>query len=180
MIQYLFKIAVISLPLILHLYCASINIFDYNNKNTATGITSNSMISKAEIDRDRTYEIYFYIDIEEECIKIDISSQFFDRIYKKNIFLKTYFIVERAIDSSKFKNKGVKGYFFSELGRNFNNDWKIKKGLVICSSQDNPLQKLNKGIYRIRFTVFKKTNFNYTIDIFSNNKIDFKKQISTN
>jgi hypothetical protein len=138
--------------------------------NVFSGYSSGTMESKDKIDKWKTFELFFTLDNPEDCIKINIISEIFDEISNKKIFLKTYFTVEKAVDVSKFSKENA--VLYSEMGRNFDYNWTAKQDLEICSSDSDPIKKLNKsGKYRIRFTIFKDINFKYNININSKNKI---------
>lgn len=171
---YLFKrveLAITSL-LFLFIQCKSADI-NLNQINSYKGITTNEIESKAKIDKGRTYEIPFTIEKQEKCLNISITSIIFDTVFNKEEIVKTYFIVEKAIDISHYKNINSKKFALSEIGRNFNNNWEIKKEIVICSSDNDPIKKINKSLYRIRFTIFRQEDFRFKIKILSMNKIHF-------
>lgn len=137
------------------------------------GKTNNETQSREKIDKENTYEKYFIIKNNEKCIKIIITSTIIDDVFKREKKVKTYYIVEKAVNVSRFRDAGGKRYIFSELGRNFDANWNIKKDALICSSDTDPIKKLDKNIYRIRFTTFSKEDSNFKIELSSDNAIDF-------
>ena len=87
--------------------------------------------------------------------------------------MKIFFLVEKAIDISRFMNANGKKFVLSEIGRNFDYNWKRKKEIIICSSRVDPIKKFDKAIYRIRFTTFREEDFHFMIKIHSKDKINF-------
>jgi hypothetical protein len=158
------------LIIVLLLHCKSIDKSAYNNNKIFTGNTTSEVESKDKIDNWKTFEIFFNLNNNEDCIKVNLSSEIYDEILNKNIPIKTYFIVEKAIDISKFSLD--KKSMFSEMGRNYDYNWNTRLEINICSSETDPIKTLNKNNnFRIRFTVFRDINFKYTVKIFSNQLI---------
>ncbi len=120
------------------------------------------VISKNKIDAYKTYEVYFKLKQFEKCINVSFKTSYVvDTFSNKKRFSRTYFIVEKAIDVSKFK-KSKKRYEFSPLGKNYSDTWRNSSSLTICSKQDDPLLKLdNKTFYRIRYTTFSKYEYSF-------------------
>lgn len=156
----------------------------FAHKVSYSGITKPSIESSNKIDKEITYEIYFTIEKDEKCLKLTIQSiAEYEGIVKDEKIVKTYFIVEKAIDISRFvseesqKSPKVKEDIpkiaYSEIGKNFDLRWNRKRDLLICTSGEDPIKKLNKSSYRIRFTTFMKDNFSFTITAYSNQKITF-------
>ena len=156
--------------LMILIQCTSAEKPTYNNKNSYNNTTQKAFDSDEKIDRWKTYEIFFKLSKDEECININFSSQIFDEAINKNINFKTYFIIEKAVNISKFISD--KKIIYSEIGRNFDNSWNTKQEIEICSSEMDPIKKLkNSSTYRIRFTTFRDLNYNFTILVFSKNTI---------
>ncbi len=172
---YLKIISLLLFFLIFFCQCKSGSVTFYN-RSSFKGTTGKEIKSRDIIDKDNTYEVYFILEEKEECIKISISSKIYDEIVGREKLLKTFFVVEKAVDISRFKDSKRKKILFSELGRNFDYSWNREREIVICSSQIDPIKKLNRDIYRIRFTTFRNKEYNYEINIFLNSKVDFKKQ----
>lgn len=162
--------SIILIILFFLIQCTSSEKPAYNNKNSYNNTTQKAFESDDKIDRWKTYEIFFKLSKDEECININLSSQIFDEAINKNINFKTYFIVEKAVDISKFISD--KKIVYSEIGNNFDNSWNTKQEIEIRSSEMDPIKKLkNSSTYRIRFTTFRDLNFNFSILIFSKNSI---------
>ncbi|MDY6934091.1 MAG: hypothetical protein SVZ03_07700 [Spirochaetota bacterium] len=158
--------------------CKTLDTIDYKNENIYTGVTSKELESKEKIDNGRTFEVFFSIETEEKCLKFILSSSIIDTIFKKQRFIGIFYIVEKAVDISQFKASQSKQFIFSEVGKNFDYNWNTKDEITICTSMNDPIQKLDKSIYRIRFTVFQKEDYNFRIKILSENKIFFLNNFS--
>jgi hypothetical protein len=188
------RIAIISIILLIILSpisCKTIKKeITFANKRSYSGVTESSIESKNMIDNEKAYEIYFKIEEDENCIKVSMKSKVqYESIVKDEKSVKTYFIVEKAIDISKFikeepqeSSKTVKRDIqrtaFSEIGRNFDYRWNRKRSILICTSKEDPIKKLDKSsLYRIRFTIFMKYNFSFTITVNSDQKIIFIKKL---
>lgn len=173
------NIASIYIILLGFLHCKSANNINSSNKNTLKGIANKVILSKEKIDKEDTYEVYFTIKNREMCIKIGMSSKIYDSITRNGKIVKTFFIVEKVVDISQFNDRRGEKIVFSELGRNFDHNWEREKDITICSSKVDPIKRLDKNIYRIRFTTFMKKEFNFEVSLFSKNKIDFYKEFPT-
>ena len=179
---YLFKLFIkitlffLSLLLILSLtQCNSFKNKIFPNINKYQRSSKNGLNSKEKIDKEKSYEVYFMLTKKEDCLKFQIISKIVNLSINSlsTKIMPTFFIVERAININGFKGIKDKKIVFSEIGRNFDAIWKWKNEIVICSSKKDPLKKLHIGLYRIRFSIFNKNNFDYEITVFSNNKISF-------
>jgi hypothetical protein len=161
---------IVLLIFIFLMQCRSIDKSAYKNNNIFKGDSIREIESKEKIDNWKTYEIFFTLNGNEDCIKLNLSSDIYDAVINKNTTIKTYFIVEKAIDISKFSLD--KKSMFSEIGRNYDYNWNTKQEFDVCSSKSDPIKTLNKNNnFRIRFTVFKDINFKYAINIFSNQSV---------
>ncbi len=149
----------------------------YYNTNIFKGRSGKDIKGSDSIDKSKTYKLYFILNEKEECIKINMVSTIYDEISGLEKLSKIFFIVEKAVDISQFKKSKNEKIIFSELGRNFDYSWNREREIIICSSDVDPIKKLSKNIYRVRFTIFRNKRFNYEINIFSNNKIKFDKQL---
>jgi len=132
--------------------------------NLLKGTTIKDIESTDKIDKSNTYEIKFTLNNTEDCIKIKVSSYKTDEILNEKITLNTFFTVEKILDISNFNDPGSK-ITYSELDSNYDNNWKTKPEIIICSV-NNPIKRLNKDDkFRIRFTAFQENNFSYEIII---------------
>jgi hypothetical protein len=147
--------------------------------STFSGNTADAIESFEKIDNWKTFETFFILNQPEDCIKISINSEIFDELESKKIFLKTYYIIEKAVDVSKFRKENT--ILFSELGRNFDYNWTAKQELTICSIDSDPIKRLDRtNKIRIRFTTFKENSFKYTIIINSKYPINIGDKNSGN
>jgi hypothetical protein len=150
--------------------CKSIEKSTFENNNIFNGNSSTENESKDKIDNEKTFELFFILDDNEECMAINISLESYDETLNKYTKIKTFFIVEKLIDISKFNPD--KKSIFSEISRNYDYNWNTKQKIEICSSTTDPIKILNKNNnFRIRFTVFKNINFKYEIIISSKHPV---------
>jgi len=132
---------------------------------------SKNLLSKDKIDKYKTYELFFQLFEDEECLQIEIiSTKKIHKFTKKKSSDKIFFIIEKIIETTNKSGKINKNY--SEIGRNFDNDWNRQRIITICSIKDLPLTILNKNSkYRIRFTSFNKKTVAFIVKIDSNAKV---------
>jgi hypothetical protein len=121
------------------------------------------------IEREITFSVYFRLNRSEECIRVSMSAQ---KSGEENIFLREkdlpmFFVVEKAIDVSKLAVPGQK-YMFSELGRNYDVNFKPRRDVEICSQEDSPIKKLDAAVYRIRFSALGPEVFELFTSVFTN------------
>lgn len=123
-------------------------------------------LSAERIENEETYEIYFTLEKESECIKIDIiSSAVFNEFTGKRESLRTFFIVEQLMDLARFGDQKMKN-FFSEIGRNFDLNWERKRDIALCTDKNDPLEILKSGrVYRIRFSNFQKQRSDFEVRV---------------
>ena len=57
---------------------------------------------------------------------------------------------------------------YSEIGRNYDEDWGLLEKIEVCTSPEDPLKKLDPGLYRIRFAVFEQADIMFTVNVLSN------------
>jgi hypothetical protein len=158
--------------------CKTSQEYIYKFNLTEKGDSKDIIASKEKIDGTNAYETYFKLDKAVKCLKISISATAFaDSFGKKQVVLKTYFTLEKALNIVNFK-AGKDKYLFSELGRNFDQQWDRSRDITVCSSDEDPIKKLDsKSVYRIRFTPFTGENFSYQIKISSDEKALFLKNL---
>ncbi|MCP4136570.1 MAG: hypothetical protein GY754_36710 [bacterium] len=151
----------------------------FDTRNTHKGTSSKSTLSKDTIDNEKTYEVYFRIKKAVDCIKINIhSSTLPNKLTKKTKVLKSYFVIDKAIDISHFNRASgseKKVYAFTKITANFDDKWSRKRDIVICSSPEDLLKKLDSSsLFRLRFSVLLRQNFNYTINIRADGPVEYK------
>ncbi|MCU0849291.1 MAG: hypothetical protein MUD12_15520 [Spirochaetes bacterium] len=129
----------------------------YKNTAVKNGTSAGQQKSAERIDRGDTAEAFFKLDGKADCIRIEVFSRTPDASPDKMRTLKSYFIVEKMLEISRNKRA------FSEIGRNYNADWQVKRRLTICSSETDPIKKLDPAVYRIRFTTFTPDRYDYSI-----------------
>jgi hypothetical protein len=150
----------------------------YKYNLSEKGDSKDIVISKEKIDGTNAFEAYFRLEKPVKCLKISISAtSFADSFGKKQVVLKTYFTVEKALNITNFK-AGKDKYMFSEMGKNFDQQWDRSRDITVCSSEDDPIKKFDsKSVYRIRFTPFTNDNFTYQIKISCDEKVIFQKNM---
>jgi hypothetical protein len=136
----------------------------YKYKIIHNGASKTSLQSIEKIEKEKTYLVNFTIELQEECLLTKITAKPVNSYAgRQNI----YFIVEKALDLHKFKFTD-NNEIFSELDRNFNNNWERRTDIEICSSGTDPIKKLEPGKYRIRFSSLDNNDFDFEITIQTN------------
>ncbi len=152
------------------LQCKSVDKTTYKNINNLKGISSREIESRDKIDDGKTFELFFTLDNDEDCLMIDVSSEVYDIILNKNVRIKTFYIIEKSVDLSRFGPDKIN--VFSEIDRNYDYNWNAKQKIEICSSATDPIKIFKKNNnFRLRFTVFSDKNFKYEITISSEHRI---------
>jgi hypothetical protein len=145
--------------------CASSAVQAYKKSSTISIPRDKARMTRDEIDRYETHEVYFKLDKAVDSIKIGITAVFVADIAGTKESRVTYFIVDKIIDVKKLRNADVRR-IYSEIGRNFDLDWNAKKEIVITSERGSPFKALDEdSVCRIRYTTFSRENFVYTITI---------------
>jgi hypothetical protein len=173
------KTAFLILTSLLFLFsCKTTQEYNYKFNFVEKGESKELLTSKEKIDGTNAYETYFTLEKPVNCIKISISATAFaDDFGKKQVVLKTYFTVEKVVNIKNFKF-GKEKYTFSEMGKNFDQQWDRSRDITVCSSEDDPIKKFDaKSVYRIRFTPFTGDKFSYQIKISSDVKALFLKNL---
>jgi hypothetical protein len=149
----------------------------YKHVNSMSGESVRLINSPDDIDTEKAYEIYFRLQKPVDCIKLNITAKYIpDRFSGKKEHILAFFVLDQLIDLSRFSGPQKK-YEISEIGRNFDSAWNRRRDLIICSGPGYPLLKLDeKTIYRLRFTTFRKVNFEYRIDLHADEKVIFIKK----
>lgn len=125
--------------------------------------------SKELIDKTPTYEIYFYLPENAQCIDISVIAQ--DKNGKR---VRCGFILESLVDVSKFTKRPVQSVY-TEIARNFDINWRFQSNIYVCSDEYDPLKRLNKGSYRLKISAFSNNFFTFTVDIKSSVPVEFRK-----
>jgi len=161
------------------LFCSSSDkVLVFKNENKHKIPFKGYSLSNEKIDRFTTYEIYFSLEKPVKCIKAEIFANFVsDTFTGKTKPTKTFFIIEKIIDLSGFKNPGIKNTY-TEIAKNFDPQWNRQKELVICGSDSDPFKTLDeKSPYRIRFTTFGNEEYEFEIVIFADCKTFFRDRL---
>lgn len=152
-------------------FCKSATgVSDFTSRSTLKGVTSARIMTGDRIDTGKTYQVFFVINEEEECIKVNVNAVYMDEAGQSEMSARTFFVIEKAVDISRFGD-AKKKLIFTEIGRNFDFSWNRERDALICTSEADPIKKLKKDIYRIRFTTFRDEEYSYEINIQSENKI---------
>ena len=146
-------------------------------KYAYSGLSSDLNIASDKIDKGTTYELFFTLGKEVKCLTIDINTTYITETFpSEGIPQKTYFIVEKIIDTEKYKSR--ENYTYTQLAQNFNKEWETFNPLQVCGLESDPLSGITSSKYRIRFTVFDTQPIVFMVDIFSFEKIIFNKSIN--
>ena len=130
--------------------------------------------SSDTIDNGITYELFFLLANHVECITVDVQAvQIKDPFPPDKIPQKTYFTVEKIIDTTRYRSRN--NFTYSPMARNYNNEWETFYPVKICGLKDDPLSKLEPATYRLRFTVFDPNPVIFMINVTSDEEIIFKK-----
>jgi len=145
--------------------------YKYNNVKSIAG--GEAVRTVDQIDRYDTLIAYFKLGKPVNEISINILAEYVADITGAKKTKKTYFIVEKIVDMSKYKYRDMK-YLYAEIGRNFDPDWNREKELVIASNKTVPFKALDENsIYRIRFTTFSTEDTDYAITINADCEVTF-------
>ncbi|MCX8124824.1 MAG: hypothetical protein N3F66_11790 [Spirochaetes bacterium] len=125
--------------------------------------------SKDLIDKTPTYEVYFELIQNTQCLDITVIAQ--DKNGKR---VRCGFILESFVDVSHFPKKPPKPVY-TELAKNFDINWRFQSNINVCNDTNDPLKRLNKGSYRLKITAFSNNFYNFTIDITSAVPVEFQK-----
>ena len=171
--------------------------------NIYSDSTSALTISSEKIDKGITYELFFTLEKGVKCLTVDIKAVYIPGTFPlERIPKKTYFIVEKIISTeilfncksqftncfilnnlscfnfcAMFYNFNTRNYTYTQLARNFNNDWETFNPVQICGLEGDPLSGIDPSNYRIRFTVFESQPVIFMATIFSFEKIIFRESI---
>ena len=165
----------IIIPALLVLSCAESPNKPLKQAESARGPAEQFHISKDLIDREKTAEVYFRLEKSVSRIHVSVRA-----LEKMNDFdtdpvpSKTFFIVDKAIDVTRFNpDKGTK-LVYTELARNFTPSWERELEIDVVSQKDDPILTLDKdSLYRLRFTVFNKGNYTFDISIQADCRVFF-------
>ncbi len=153
--------------------CAGSSRKDSTNARTFTASSKKLSAAKLPIDRYPTWEVFFTLKKKVPCISLQTSAEYLPyQFAETKKIAKTFFILERYIDTSRFEKKTAGVY--TELGRNFSDRWGRQRRINVCSSKSNPLQRLNPSSpYRLRITTFLPGKFDFTLTVFSDTAVRF-------
>ena len=141
------------------------------SKNSYLNSTEHTKLSDEKIDNKPTYEVIFNLESLVECINIEMEGVFINKTFPNERTPKlVYFIVEKKLQLSQLKNSKKR---YMTIGKNFNNDWELRSPVKICVDKKDALSSLEAAEYRIRFTIFDKIPFYYTLNIGCEAKIIF-------
>ena len=152
----------------LFLNCSTITTNEHTIKTYS--ITVNTLLlpkSKELIDKTPTYELYFNLAENTQCIDVTVIAE--DKNEKR---VRCAFILESKVDLSYYTSKPLKPVY-TEIARNYDFNWRMQTTVNVCTSATDPLKKLNKGSYRLRISAFSGNYFTFTIDISSPVPVEF-------
>jgi len=139
--------------------------------NSYLNSTEQTKLSDEKIDNKPTYEVIFNLGNPVECINAEMEGVFINRTFPNEKTPKqVYFIVEKKLQLAQ--SQGSKNKYMT-IGKNFNNDWEIHSPVTICVNRNDIISSLEATEYRIRFTIFEKIPFYYTLNLRCGAKIIF-------
>ena len=137
----------------------------YKQSFTAVVASRTAPRSPVKIDQHPAYAVYFRLDRAVRSIRVGITAEYIADIAGTRKQRKVYFVIEKMIDTSQFKNREIK-YIFSDLGRNFDTDWTRVREIELASVKNDLFRSLDgNSMYRIRYTTFSNEDFDFTIKI---------------
>jgi hypothetical protein len=130
-------------------------------------------LSSANLDGQQTYEVYFRISKEVDCIEVTLLTHIpVDDFTDRHRVIRTYYLVERLISIRSLP--GEEKVESTIMARNYDIQWDTTRTVDICTREDTPLLKLHPShLYRIRFTPFHEDSFTTFITIKSDCEITF-------
>jgi hypothetical protein len=149
----------------------------YKNRTIKKYSSAEAKRTDELIDRYATYVCFFKLDKDADAVSIGITADYVADITGAKKIKKTYFIVDKLIDMSRFTNKKMR-QLYAEIGRNFDADWNREKELTLVSSRTEFFKKLDgTSAYRIRFTTFSMEPCDFTITISTDCGVTFTDDI---
>jgi hypothetical protein len=143
--------------LCLFVSCAEDSVLRFNWNGSSKFPLEETARSKEPIDNFPANELFFTMSAPENAMSITIKGDAASGLItgeRREIPL--YMVIEREIRSSA-------GRSFVEIGRNFTRSWEQKSSVIIRTDNNIPFAQLNPGIFRIRFTSFRKETYNVNI-----------------
>jgi hypothetical protein len=123
--------------------------------------------SEKTLDGQESRELFFQLTAPETCVLLSIKgSEPSGLVTGGSREIKLYFVVEREIVLPKQTA-------YLEIGRNFNRAWEQTTQLRLCTDISDPIQRLDKGAYKIRFSSFDNKPFEVQLAASANHKIVF-------
>jgi hypothetical protein len=117
--------------------------------------------AQKDIDSYPSKQFFFVLTEDRSCLSIQIAGSYKnDTILHDIVSQKICFIIDKPVIIPAL---GKTEYY--EVGRNYSPDWDLNETVSICSSPNNPFQKITKGIYRIRCTSFSSEVFDVKITL---------------
>jgi len=146
----------------------------YRFSNSHKGQSTQLTLSKDLIDSGRTYELYFRLEKEVRCIEVNlVCSVLKNQFTGERMMISSCYLVERVIDIRSF-SKIKADYMFSEIGRNYDENWNCNRTTRICSSRKDPIRTFSPdSLYRIRLTSFNSADFDYRLMVKADTRIKF-------
>lgn len=142
------------------------NIHEYINS------TKNLELSRDKLEESQAYEIYFTLDRTVECMSIALETVTVPvDVARDSVPVKSFFIVEKVMNVITASDKTQKA--FIQLGRNYNSQWEVHNPLKICGNINDPVSRLDKSLFRVRFTTFDTNPVYLTITVFTDANVYF-------
>ncbi len=166
----IYTIIVIVIIFQLTISCAAVRTSE--KKTSVYSFTADTLTlskSKELIDKTPTYELYFDLMDNAQCIDITVIAQ--DRNGKR---VRCAFILESLVDMSRFQKKPLQPVY-TELAKNYDINWRFQSNIQFCNDNNDPLKRLIKGNYRLKLSAFTNNFYTFTVDIKSQVPVEFRK-----
>lgn len=155
-------------------YACATSQITYSQKDLFSDTMSPGYKTGNSIDGATTYQVFFTLKSNEECIKISVLSDMKDDTARP---IRTAFVVEKVIDVTPFTGSSRRKLEYSLLGRNYDTNWAIDSDIQLCSKSTDPIHTLGAGWYRIRFSAFTDLAYITAITIYSNHGVQFSQSL---
>jgi hypothetical protein len=123
--------------------------------------------SEKTLDGQETRELFFRLTSPEPCVLVSIKgSEPSGLVTGGTKEIKLYFVIEREINMPKQT-------VYIEIGRNFNRAWEQTTLVRLCTDTSDPVQRLEKGAYKIRISSFENRPYEVQLAASANHKVTF-------
>ena len=153
--------------------CSSTVERSFPRSSLFNGSSSSLRVSPESIDGAKTHEIFFHLTEKVPCLEVETSATYYPHPFaKKKKIARTFFIIEKRIDTTPFIGK--KRVLYSPMGKNFDQRWRRWQTITLCTSRERPLLHFDSdSTYRMRITTFQAREVDFTITIRGEAPVEF-------